>query len=73
MPFENISPSSAVVTRHRPACDRLQFRSQPVVLKGAGSTFVYPVMGRWIEDFEHSMPTCGSTTSRSGAAVGLSR
>jgi phosphate transport system substrate-binding protein len=25
-----------------------------VALNGAGSTFVYPVMGRWIENFQHS-------------------
>jgi phosphate transport system substrate-binding protein len=28
--------------------------SNTVALNGAGSTFVYPVMGRWIEDFQQS-------------------
>ncbi len=28
--------------------------SNSVALNGAGSTFVYPVMGRWIEDFQQS-------------------
>src|SRR6202451_3774080 len=28
--------------------------SSTVALNGAGSTFVYPVMGRWIQDFQQS-------------------
>jgi phosphate transport system substrate-binding protein len=28
--------------------------SNQVALNGAGSTFVYPVMGRWIQDFQQS-------------------
>src|ERR1700729_778484 len=28
--------------------------SSTVDLNGAGSTFVYPVMGRWIQDFQQS-------------------
>src|ERR1700730_6739323 len=28
--------------------------SNTVALNGAGSTFVYPVMGRWIQDFQQS-------------------
>src|SRR6202050_364064 len=28
--------------------------SSTVALNGAGSTFIYPVMGRWIQDFHQS-------------------
>lgn len=31
-----------------------QSSSNQVALNGAGSTFVYPVMGRWIQDFQQS-------------------
>src|ERR1700734_1457765 len=31
-----------------------QSSSNTVALNGAGSTFVYPVMGRWIQDFHQS-------------------
>jgi phosphate transport system substrate-binding protein len=31
-----------------------QTSSNQVALNGAGSTFVYPVMGRWIQDFQQS-------------------
>ena len=39
---------------------------------GAGSTFVYPIMTRWIASFHRRIPECRSTISRSAAAVAFS-
>ncbi len=45
--------------------------SNDVSLSGAGSTFVYPVMGRWIEDFNHSHPNIHINYQSIGSGGGI--
>jgi phosphate transport system substrate-binding protein len=42
-----------------------------VQLNGAGSTFVYPVMGRWIQDFHTSHPTVQINYQSIGSGGGI--
>jgi phosphate transport system substrate-binding protein len=42
-----------------------------VSLNGAGSTFVYPVMGRWIEDFHQSHPNVQINYQSIGSGGGI--
>ena len=45
--------------------------SSTVPLNGAGSTFVYPVMGRWIQDFHQSHPNVQINYSSIGSGGGI--
>jgi phosphate transport system substrate-binding protein len=45
--------------------------STTVALNGAGSTFVYPVMGRWIQDFQQSHPHVQINYSSIGSGGGI--
>jgi phosphate transport system substrate-binding protein len=45
--------------------------SSTVALNGAGSTFVYPVMGRWIQDFNQSHPNVQINYSSIGSGGGI--
>ena len=45
--------------------------SSTVALNGAGSTFVYPVMGRWIQDFQQSHPNVQINYSSIGSGGGI--
>ena len=45
--------------------------SSTVALNGAGSTFVYPVMGRWIQDFHQSHPNVQINYSSIGSGGGI--
>ena len=42
-----------------------------VALNGAGSTFVYPIMGHWIEDFQQSHPTVRINYQSIGSGGGI--
>jgi len=45
--------------------------SENVALNGAGSTFVYPVMGRWIEEFQRSHTTVQINYQSIGSGGGI--
>jgi phosphate transport system substrate-binding protein len=45
--------------------------SNDVTLSGAGSTFVYPVMGRWIEDFSRLHPNVHINYQSIGSGGGI--
>ncbi len=45
--------------------------SQHVDLNGAGSTFVYPIMGHWIEDFQQSHPAVRINYQSIGSGGGI--
>jgi phosphate transport system substrate-binding protein len=45
--------------------------SNDVALNAAGSTFVYPVMGRWIEDFQRSHPNVHINYQSIGSGGGI--
>jgi phosphate transport system substrate-binding protein len=45
--------------------------SNAVSLSGAGSTFVYPVMGRWIQDFNQSHPNIQINYQSIGSGGGI--
>jgi phosphate transport system substrate-binding protein len=45
--------------------------SNTVALNGAGSTFVYPVMGRWIQDFHGSHPNVQINYQSIGSGGGI--
>jgi phosphate transport system substrate-binding protein len=45
--------------------------SNEVSLSGAGSTFVYPVMGRWIEDFNQTHPNVHINYQSIGSGGGI--
>src|ERR1700733_13190117 len=45
--------------------------SSTVPLSGAGSTFVYPVMGRWIQDFNQSHPNIHINYQSIGSGGGI--
>src|SRR5271163_1079344 len=45
--------------------------SSTVALNGAGSTFVYPVMGRWIQDFQQSHANVQINYSSIGSGGGI--
>lgn len=45
--------------------------SSTVALNGAGSTFVYPVMGRWIQDFQQSHPNVRINYQSIGSGGGI--
>ena len=45
--------------------------SSTVALNGAGSTFVYPVMGRWIQDFQRSHPNVRINYQSIGSGGGI--
>jgi phosphate transport system substrate-binding protein len=45
--------------------------SKDVNLSGAGSTFVYPVMGRWIQDFNQSHPNIHINYQSIGSGGGI--
>ena len=45
--------------------------SQHVALNGAGSTFVYPIMGHWIEDFQQSHPAVRINYQSIGSGGGI--
>jgi phosphate transport system substrate-binding protein len=45
--------------------------SSTVPLNGAGSTFVYPVMGRWIQDFHQTHPNVQINYSSIGSGGGI--
>jgi phosphate transport system substrate-binding protein len=45
--------------------------SNSVALNGAGSTFVYPVMGRWIQDFHQSHPNVQINYQSIGSGGGI--
>src|ERR1700685_1765046 len=45
--------------------------SSTVPLNGAGSTFVYPVMGRWIQDFHQSHPNVQINYQSIGSGGGI--
>jgi phosphate transport system substrate-binding protein len=45
--------------------------SENVVLNGAGSTFVYPVMGHWIQDFHQSHPAVRINYQSIGSGGGI--
>ena len=42
-----------------------------ITLSGAGSTFVYPVMGRWIEDFQQKHPNIRINYQSIGSGGGI--
>ena len=42
-----------------------------VALNGAGSTFVYPIMGHWIEDFQQSHPSVRINYQSIGSGGGI--
>jgi phosphate transport system substrate-binding protein len=48
-----------------------QSSSNQVALNGAGSTFVYPVMGRWIQDFQQSHSTIQINYQSIGSGGGI--
>jgi phosphate transport system substrate-binding protein len=43
----------------------------PITLSGAGSTFVYPVMGRWIADFQQKSPNIRVNYQSIGSGGGI--
>src|SRR5580700_5633556 len=45
--------------------------SSTVALNGAGSTFVYPVMGRWIQDFQQSQSNVRINYQSIGSGGGI--
>jgi phosphate transport system substrate-binding protein len=45
--------------------------SNEVSLSGAGSTFVYPVMGRWIQDYQQSHPNIQINYQSIGSGGGI--
>lgn len=45
--------------------------SENVMLSGAGSTFVYPVMTRWIQDFQQSQPNIRVNYQSIGSGGGI--
>jgi phosphate transport system substrate-binding protein len=45
--------------------------SNSVALNGAGSTFVYPVMGRWIQDFQGAHPNVQINYQSIGSGGGI--
>src|SRR6202167_909040 len=45
--------------------------SNNVALSGAGSTFVYPVMTRWIQDFSHAHPNVRVNYQSIGSGGGI--
>src|SRR5271156_1230209 len=45
--------------------------SETVALNGAGSAFVYPVMGRWIQDFSQSHANVQITYQSIGSGGGI--
>src|SRR6202012_2840069 len=48
-----------------------QSSSNQVALNGAGSTFVFPVMGRWIQDFQQSHSTVQINYQSIGSGGGI--
>src|SRR5580692_5813965 len=48
-----------------------QSSSNQVALNGAGSTFVFPVMGRWIQDFQQSHSTIQINYQSIGSGGGI--
>ena len=47
--------------------------SGTVTINGAGSTFVYPVMGRWIQDFSSSHKNVQINYQSIGSGGGFSK
>jgi phosphate transport system substrate-binding protein len=55
MPYrKNLAVSAAAILSALTLLTSCNSSSSTVALNGAGSTFVYPVMGRWIQDFQQS-------------------
>jgi phosphate transport system substrate-binding protein len=54
MPFEKTAASAVAILSAITLLTSCNSSSSTVALNGAGSTFVYPVMGRWIQDFHQS-------------------
>ena len=54
MAYEKNAASAIVLLSALSLLTSCNSSSSTVALNGAGSTFVYPVMGRWIEDFQQS-------------------
>src|SRR5215469_7458353 len=46
-------------------------QSSPVKLTGAGSTFIYPAMGRWVADFQQSNPQVQINYQSIGSGGGI--
>src|SRR6202789_4566388 len=55
MPYrKNLAVSAAAILSALTLLTSCNSSSSTVALNGAGSTFVYPVMGRWIQDFHQT-------------------
>jgi phosphate transport system substrate-binding protein len=54
MPYRKSLVVSAIAMSALTLLSSCNSSSSTVALNGAGSTFVYPVMGRWIQDFQQS-------------------
>jgi phosphate transport system substrate-binding protein len=70
MPFKKAALASAVVLAVS-CLTSCHSGPESVSLNGAGSTFVYPLMGRWIQDFHGSHPNVQINYQSIGSGGGI--